>query len=138
MSSLEHLLQPIKIRSMVLDNRVVIPPMGTFLSNEEGMVTEAALAYISRRVKSGAGLFIQEITAVHPNGRTLPSQLGIFKDDHIQGLTEGLLTLYSGRVRKSPFSFTTPDERACTTCAAAKPSLHPPCPALFTEACPGK
>lgn len=86
MSSLEHLLQPIKIRSMVLDNRVVIPPMGTFLSNEEGMVTEAALAYISRRVKSGAGLFIQEITAVHPNGRTLPSQLGIFKDDHIPGL----------------------------------------------------
>jgi len=86
MSSLEHLLQPIKIRSMVLDNRVVIPPMGTFLSNEEGMVTEAGLAYISRRVKSGAGLFIQEITAVHPQGRTLPSQLGIFKDEHIQGL----------------------------------------------------
>ena len=86
MSSLEHLLEAIKIRSMVLDNRVVIPPMGTFLSNEEGMVTEAGLAYISRRVKSGAGLFIQEITAVHPQGRTLPSQLGIFKDEHIQGL----------------------------------------------------
>lgn len=86
MSTLEHLMQPIKIRSMELANRVVIPPMGTFLSNEEGMATDAYLAYAKRRVKSGAGLFIQEFTAVHPNGRALPSQLGIYKDDQIPGL----------------------------------------------------
>jgi len=99
MNTLQHLLQPIQIKSMVLENRVVIPPMGTFLSNEEGTVTEAALAYLKRRVKSGAGLFIQEITAVHPKGRTLPSQLGIFHDDHISGLKKIVDTVHSQGVK---------------------------------------
>ena len=41
-----------------------MPPMGTSLGNDDGTVSEALLAYISRQAKSGAGLVISEITAV--------------------------------------------------------------------------
>lgn len=86
MSSLEHLMQPIKIRSMVIPNRVVMPPMGTFLGNDDGTVSEASVAYLKRRVRSGAGLVFQEITAIHPRGAATPAQLGIYDDRFPPGL----------------------------------------------------
>ncbi len=52
MSSFEHLLAPLKVKSMEIPNRVVIPPMGTGLSNRDGTVSPANLAYFERRVKS--------------------------------------------------------------------------------------
>jgi len=48
LDGLKHLLSPIKIRNMELANRVVMPPMGTSLGNDDATVSEALLAYISR------------------------------------------------------------------------------------------
>ncbi len=94
MSTLEHLMQPIKIRSMELQNRVVMPPMGTFLGNDDGTVSEASVAYLKRRIKSGAGLVIQEITAIHPRGAATPAQLGIYDDRFIPGLRKIVDTVH--------------------------------------------
>jgi hypothetical protein len=43
---LPSLFSPIKIKSMDLVNRAVMPPMGTNLGNPDGTVSEANLAYI--------------------------------------------------------------------------------------------
>ena len=86
MAKLKHLLSPIKIRSLEISNRVVMPPMGTSLANDDATVGEALLAYISRQSKSGAGLIISEITAVHPSGSVGPNHLGAYDDRFIPGL----------------------------------------------------
>ncbi|WP_054692522.1 NAD(P)/FAD-dependent oxidoreductase [Syntrophomonas palmitatica] len=87
MNSLNHLLEPIVIRSMHLSNRVVMPPMGTGLANLDGTVSEANLAYLDRRAKGQAGLIISEITSVHPNGLAAPGTLCVHDDSFIPGLT---------------------------------------------------
>ncbi|MBN1473628.1 MAG: FAD-dependent oxidoreductase [Syntrophaceae bacterium] len=88
MKKLENLLKPIKIKSMELKNRVVMPPMGTSLSNPDGTVSDANVAYVKRRAQGGAGLIITEITAVHPSGQINPSELGVWDDKFIPGLSK--------------------------------------------------
>ena len=63
--------------------------MGTGLGNLDSTVSEANLAYLKRRVKSGAGLIITEITEVHPLGSVVaPMCLGIWDDKFIPGLSK--------------------------------------------------
>ena len=83
---LPSLFAPIKIKSLDLVNRAVMPPMGTNLGNPDGTVSEANLAYIKRRARGGAGLIITEITSVHPSGSVIPNELGAYDDRFIPGL----------------------------------------------------
>jgi 2,4-dienoyl-CoA reductase-like NADH-dependent reductase (Old Yellow Enzyme family)/thioredoxin reductase len=86
MNLLPSLFAPIKIKSLDLANRAVMPPMGTNLGNSDGTVSEANLAYIKRRARGGAGLIITEISSVHPNGSAIPNELGAYDDRFIPGL----------------------------------------------------
>ncbi len=86
MKELEYLMKPIRIRSMEIPNRVIMPPMGTGLGHDGGIVSEANLAYMKRRSQSGAGLIITEIVGVHPLGATSSRALGIWDDQFIAGL----------------------------------------------------
>lgn len=88
MKTLQHLLSPIKIRNLELPNRLVMPPMGTGLGNDDSTVSDANLAYIKRRVQSGVGLVITEITCVHPSGLVSSHALGVWDDKFIPGLTK--------------------------------------------------
>ncbi len=83
---MSSLLSPIKIKSLELINRVVMPPMGTNLGNPDGTVSEANLAYIMRRARGGAGLIITEISSVHPSGSAIGNELGSYDDRFIPGL----------------------------------------------------
>mgnify|MGYP000211826566 CR=1 FL=1 len=85
MNLFSSLFSPIKIKSLELANRAVMPPMGTNLGNPDGTVSEANLAYIKRRAMGGAGLIITEITAVHPSGLVIANQLGVYDDRFIPG-----------------------------------------------------
>ena len=86
MNSLKNLLSPIKIKTMELSNRVVLPPMGTNLGNPDGSVSEANLAYLKRMARGGAGLIIIEVCAVHPSAPSIASELGVYEDRFIPGL----------------------------------------------------
>ena len=88
MNKLEYLLQPIRVRSLEIPNRVVMPPMGSNLGNTDGTVSEANLAYFKRRVQSGAGFLITEITSVHPDGTASPRTLCVYDDCFIPGLAK--------------------------------------------------
>jgi 2,4-dienoyl-CoA reductase-like NADH-dependent reductase (Old Yellow Enzyme family)/thioredoxin reductase len=86
MNLLASLFSPIKIKSLDLVNRAVMPPMGTNLGNPDGTVSEATLAYIKRRAMGGAGLILTEIASVHPSGSVIPNELGAHDDRFIPGL----------------------------------------------------
>jgi len=86
MNLLPSLFSPIKIKSLALVNRAVMPPMGTNLGNPDGTVSEANLAYIKRRARGGAGLIITEIASIHPSGSAIPNELGAYDDRFIPGL----------------------------------------------------
>ncbi|HLZ18867.1 MAG TPA: FAD-dependent oxidoreductase, partial [Smithellaceae bacterium] len=86
MNTLSHILSPLKIKSLELPNRVVMPPMGTNLGNADSTVSPENLAYLKRRAKGKPGLLITEITGVHPNGMVTPHELAAFDDRFIPGL----------------------------------------------------
>ena len=79
-SKLFSLLQ---IKSIILKNRRVISPMCQY-SAEDGFANDWHLVHLGARAIGGAGLIIQEATAVSPEGRITPEDLGIWKDEHIE------------------------------------------------------
>jgi len=84
-----RLLEPGKIGQMTVRNRMVMPPMGTFLSSEEGYVTQRNKDYYEARARGGVGLVIVEITCVDaPEGRGYPNMLIADDDRFIPSLKE--------------------------------------------------
>jgi len=71
---------------MTLSNRAVMPPMGTWLANDDGTVGDASIAYIKRQAQSGAGLIISEVTCVHPTGLAGNRHMGVYEDRFVPGL----------------------------------------------------
>jgi len=83
----KRLLEPIKIGSLTVKNRMVMPPMGTKLAEDNG-VSERLKKYIEARARGGVGLIIVEHTAIDPGGLATSSQLGIWDDRFIAGFKE--------------------------------------------------
>ena len=79
------LFEPLQIRSIELKNRIVVSPMCQY-SSEEGFANDWHLVNLGSRALGGAGLVFAEATAVSPEGRITPSDLGIWKDEHIDFL----------------------------------------------------
>jgi 2,4-dienoyl-CoA reductase-like NADH-dependent reductase (Old Yellow Enzyme family) len=77
-----QLFQPITFRSITLKNRIVVSPMCEY-SSEDGFANDWHLVHLGSRAVGGAGLIITEATAVSPEGRISPDDLGIWKDEHI-------------------------------------------------------
>jgi len=80
-----RLFDPLRVRGLVLKNRIVMPPMATGLAFENGEVTERLVKHYSRRAK-GPGLIIVEHSYVMQSGKLSENQLGIYNDDLIPGL----------------------------------------------------
>lgn len=55
-------------------------------SSKDGFSNNWHLVHIGSRAVGGAGLVMMEATAVSPEGRITPDDLGIWKDEHIAGL----------------------------------------------------
>ncbi len=80
-----HLFSPLIIRSIALKNRIVVSPMCEY-SSVDGFATDWHLVHLGSRAVGGAGLVITEAAAISPEGRISPSDLGIWKDEHISQL----------------------------------------------------
>src|ERR1700682_1952248 len=76
---------PLPIRGITLPNRVVVSPMCEY-SSEDGFANDWHLVHLGSRAVGGAGLVFTEATAVSPEGRITPEDLGIWKDEHIEFL----------------------------------------------------
>ena len=81
----ENLFTPLELRSLVLRNRIVMSPMCMY-SSEDGFVKDFHIAHYGSRAAGGTGLIFTEACAVSPEGVISKQDLGIYKDEHIEGL----------------------------------------------------
>ncbi|MBS7255081.1 NADH:flavin oxidoreductase/NADH oxidase [Flavobacterium branchiicola] len=82
-----QLFSPITLKNVTLKNRIVISPMCQY-SAIDGFANDWHLVHLGSRASGGAGLIIQEATAVSPEARISPADLGIWKDEHIEKLKQ--------------------------------------------------
>lgn len=80
-----NLFTPLTIRNITFRNRIAVSPMCQY-SAEDGYTNDWHLVHLGSRAVGGAGLVIAEATAVCPEGRITPDDIGIWKDEHIAGL----------------------------------------------------
>lgn len=83
---MSQLLEPIKLKQVTLKNRVMMAPMCMYSAKEDGLVTDWHFVHYVTRAVGGVGLVMLEATAVEPEGRITANDLGIWSDDHIEGL----------------------------------------------------
>lgn len=79
------LFAPISFRSRTLRNRIVVSPMCQY-SSQDGFATDWHLVHLGAFAVGGASLVITEATAVTPEGRISPHDLGIWDDAHVEML----------------------------------------------------
>jgi 2,4-dienoyl-CoA reductase-like NADH-dependent reductase (Old Yellow Enzyme family) len=85
MSDSPSLFTPLTIREVELRNRIVVSPMCQY-SSRDGFADDWHLVHLGARAVGGAALVVAEATAVTPDGRITPSDLGIWKDEHVEPL----------------------------------------------------
>jgi 2,4-dienoyl-CoA reductase-like NADH-dependent reductase (Old Yellow Enzyme family) len=77
--------ESLKIKSITIKNRIGMSPMCMY-SATDGMANDWHFVHYATRAIGGAGLIIQEATAVSPEGRISPYDLGLWKDEQIEPL----------------------------------------------------
>lgn len=102
------LFSPITLRALTLRNRIGVSPMCQYTSTD-GFAEDWHLVHLGAFATGGAGLVISEATAVVPEGRISPADLGIWRDEHIpmlrritdfihaQGAVAGIQLAHAGR-----------------------------------------
>jgi 2,4-dienoyl-CoA reductase-like NADH-dependent reductase (Old Yellow Enzyme family)/thioredoxin reductase len=86
MREFANLLSPIKVGTIQLNNRFIIPPMATNLANEDGTINQAMIDYWVTRARGGWGLLMLEFTAIDPLGKIGSCHPCIWSDKFIPGL----------------------------------------------------
>ena len=80
------LFDPLAIRDLTFANRVFVSPMCQY-SSHDGYANDWHFVHLGSRAVGGAGLVLTEATAVLPEGRISPQDLGIWDDGHIEMLS---------------------------------------------------
>lgn len=103
-----NLFSPLTIRNITFRNRIAVSPMCQY-SCEDGIANTWHLVHLGSRAVGGAGLVIVEASAVEPNGRISPGDMGIWSDAHTaafqpitafikqQGAVPGIQLAHAGR-----------------------------------------
>ena len=89
---MSRLFEPLHVGGLRLDNRIIIAPMCQY-SAEDGTATDWHMIHLGHLALSGAGLLIIEATAVSPEGRISPSDLGLYSDDNEAALARVLTAI---------------------------------------------
>src|SRR6187549_2692126 len=79
------LLSPLKIRGVSFRNRIVMSPMCQY-SADDGLANDWHLVHLGSRAAGGVGLVMVEATAVTPEGRITPKDMGIWGEQHVEPL----------------------------------------------------
>src|SRR3977135_3801330 len=102
------LFDPLAIRDLTFANRMFVSPMCQY-SSKDGYANDWHFVHLGSRAVGGAGLIFTEATAVLPEGRISPQDLGIWDDGHIelwgrivgfiqeQGSISGMQLAHAGR-----------------------------------------
>lgn len=82
---MSKLFEPLTLRGVTLRNRLALSPMCQY-SAKEGFASDYHTVHYGRFALGGFGLLMVEATAVLPEGRISHGDLGIWSDEHIEGL----------------------------------------------------
>jgi 2,4-dienoyl-CoA reductase-like NADH-dependent reductase (Old Yellow Enzyme family) len=105
---MSRLFSPLPLRGVTLRNRVGVSPMCQY-SSQGGFAHDWHLVHLGQFAVGGAGLVMTEATAVVPEGRISPHDLGIWDDAHVeflqritrfvaaQGAVPGMQLAHAGR-----------------------------------------
>lgn len=91
---MSQLFSPYTLRSLTLPNRIIVSPMCQY-SADNGAATTWHMIHLGHLALSGAGMLMIEATAVEPEGRITPSDLGLWDD-----ATEAALVPILAAIRK--------------------------------------
>jgi 2,4-dienoyl-CoA reductase-like NADH-dependent reductase (Old Yellow Enzyme family) len=81
------LFTPFSLRSVEFKNRIFVSPMCQY-SAVDGLPNDWHFVHLGSRAVGGAGLILVEATAVSPEGRISPNDLGLWDDTQIPGLAK--------------------------------------------------
>src|SRR4051812_6581136 len=73
------------LKQITLRNRIAASPMCQYQA-VAGLVTDWHLPHYTSLARGGAGLVVVEATAVSPEGRITPGDLGLWSDAHTEGV----------------------------------------------------
>ena len=80
--------EPLTFRcGQVLPNRLMLAPMTNCQSHADGRLSEDEYRWLTMRAEGGFGLTMTCAAHVLEQGQGFGGQLGIFSDDHLEGLT---------------------------------------------------
>ena len=80
---MSYLFAPLKIRGIELKNRIMVSPMCQY-SAIDGFANDWHLVHLGSRAVGGSALIMVEATAVSPEGRISPGDLGLWKNQQIE------------------------------------------------------
>src|SRR5207245_11556947 len=81
--SVPHLFDRLSLRQVTLANRIVVSPMCQY-SSVDGFANDWHFVHLGARAVGGPALVFTEATAVTPDGRISPDDLGIWSDRHAE------------------------------------------------------
>jgi anthraniloyl-CoA monooxygenase len=90
---------PLKLRKMVLPNRVVLSPISSY-SAVDGLPNDTHLAQLTRRALGGAALVMTEPTAVSAESRITPSCTGMYCEAHVAAWTKVVEVIHANSSAK--------------------------------------
>ena len=103
-----ELFSALNVGGLTLPNRIAVSPMCQY-SCEDGFATDWHLVHLGSRAVGGAALVMVEASAVSPEGRITPGDMGFWKDEHVakhrqivefahtQGAKMGIQLAHAGR-----------------------------------------
>lgn len=104
------LFDPIVLRDVTIPNRLFLSPMCQYMCEKrDGVPTDWHLVHLGARAAGGFGLIVAEATAVVPEGRISPEDVGLWNDTqrdawsrivefgHQQGAAMGIQLAHAGR-----------------------------------------
>jgi 2,4-dienoyl-CoA reductase-like NADH-dependent reductase (Old Yellow Enzyme family) len=104
------LFTPFTVRGVTVRNRIWVAPMCQYSAeNRDGIPVDWHLVHLGSFATGGAGLVMAEATAVSPEGRITPQDLGLWNDEqatafaritgflHAQGATTAIQLAHAGR-----------------------------------------
>ena len=87
--------EKIKIGKKEISTRIVMPPIATYQSTDDGMVTEKMLDYYGERAANRhTGMVITEHSYIDIGGKAKKNQMSIEKNDDIAGLSKLVDTIH--------------------------------------------
>ncbi len=85
---MQKLFSPMKIGNLEVKNRFMMAAMENGLAEFGGEVTDSLIDFFVDRVKRDVGIIITGSISISPEGSGLPTQLSIYDDKYVAGLSK--------------------------------------------------